>query len=178
MRSIPKVVISIYEKISKQHAIVSEKVEATKQYILNEITQWSIKSSNKSDGYLYKPIEFSGDEKSFPFEVRLRKAGPYDGMYELDFGNLNAKTDKKMYSWSDNDPYRLQKALFLKTVLELKIVPLLETEEVKAIIFSPYNGDGLGEDRYSYFYNMYSKLEKNKFDLQLMDEDTYIITKK
>jgi len=178
MRSLTILAIPIYQKLSKQHSNLAERKEATKQYILNEISQWNIKSLEQDGNYFFKPKEFQGDSKSSPFEIRLIKGGPYPGMYELKFGNLNADTDKDRYSWNDNDPYSLQKALFLRRVLESKVAQLLEKGAINAITFSAYDEDGLGSDRYSYFYNMYEKLEKDNFDLQLIDSDTYIITKK
>jgi hypothetical protein len=178
MRSISILALPIYQKLTEAYSNQTERINKTKQYILNEVTQWTIKSISTPEFYAFKPIEFSGDSKSSPFEVRLVKGGPYPGMYELKFGNLNADNDKDRYYWDDKDPYRLQKALFLKKVLELKIGPMLQTNKINAIIFSPYDEDGLGDERYSYFYNMYSKLGKEQFDLQLIDDSTYIITKK
>jgi hypothetical protein len=178
MRPISILAIPIYQKLSEQYSNPTKRIKATKQYILNEVTQWSIKSLDQDGNYFFKPKEFSGDNKSLPFEVRLIKGGPYPGMYELKFGNLNADNDKDRYYWDDKDPYRLQKALFLRNVLELKIASMLQKGKIDAIVFSPYDEDGLGEERYSYFYNMYSKLGKDKFDLQLIDDSTYVITKK
>jgi hypothetical protein len=178
MRTLSILAIPIYQELGKKYPNLVERREVTRKYILNEITQWSIKSLNQNENYFFKPKEFSGDKKSLPFEVRLIKGGPYPGMYELKFGNLNTDNDKDRYYWDDKDPYRLQKALFLRKVLESKITTLLQSGEINAIVFSPYDEDGLGEERYSYFYNMYSKLGKDKFDLQLIDDNTYAITKK
>lgn len=178
MKSLITLVLPIYQKIYKQKYTLNERTQSVKQYILSEITQWTIKSLKQDEGYFFKPKEFKGDSKSTPFEVRLIKVGPYPKMYELKFGNLNAETDLEKFKWDDNDPYRLQKALFLKTVLESEVVPMLNSGQINDIVFSPYDEDGLGDDRYSYFYNMYTKLGKEKFDLQIVDENTYIITKK
>jgi hypothetical protein len=178
MRPISILAIPIYQKLSEQYSTPTQRIKATKQYILNEVTQWSIKSLDQNSDYFFKPKEFSGDNKSLPFEVRLVKGGPYPGMYELKFGNLNADNDQDRYYWDDKDPYRLQKALFLRNVLELKIAPMLQKGKIGAIVFSPYDEDGLGDERYNYFYNMYSKLGKDKFDLQHIDDSTYAITKK
>jgi hypothetical protein len=178
MRSLTILAIPIYQKLSEQYPNVAQRTEATREYILKEITQWTIKSLEQDDNYFFKPKKFSGDDKSLPFEVRLIKGGPYPGMYELKFGDLNADNDKDRYYWNDKDPYRLQKALFLRKVLESKIAAMLQSGKINAIVFSPYDEDGLGSDRYSYFYNMYSKLGKDKFDLQLIDANTYAITKK
>lgn len=178
MRSLTTLSTAIYQKLGKNYSTLTERKNATKQYILNEITHWSIKTVNKDGGYLFKPKEFQGTDKSLPFEVGLKPAGPYPGMYELNFGDLNAATDKEMYIWDDKDPNRLQKALFLRKVLESKIGPMLKNGDISAIVFSAFNEDGLGEERYSYFYNMYSKLGKDKFDMQMIDNDTYVITKK
>jgi hypothetical protein len=178
MRSITILAIPIYQDLAKKYPNISERRQATKQHILNEITHWTIKSLNQNGNYFFKPKEFIVGSNSTPFEVRLIKGGPYPGMYELKFGNMNAGNDKDQYKWDDKDPYRLQKALFLRNVLESKIAPMLDAGKINAIIFSPYNEDGLGDERYSYFYNMYSKLGKDKFDLQMIDDKTYVITKK
>jgi hypothetical protein len=178
MRSITELAMPIYQKMGEKHKSSSERAEATRQYILKEVTQWKIKSVSTPGVYSFKPAEFKGTKDSSPFEVRLFKNGPYEGMYELKFGNLNAETDEEAYRWDDKDPHRMQKALFLRQVLESKILPMLESGKINAIVFSPYDGDGLGDQRYSYFYNMYSKLGKDEFDLQQMDSDTYVITKK
>ena len=47
-----------------------------------------------------------------------------------------------------------------------RIRSLFETAKITGIMFQPYDGDGLADDRYSYFYNMYSKLGKDKYNLE------------
>jgi hypothetical protein len=175
------IVIEIYQKLGKYYLNLTERREATKQYILNEITQWDIKTLKQGDNYFFKPKEFIGDKNSSPFEVRLLKSKAVEGYHELKFGNLNASTDEEKFKWDDKDPYKLQKALFLSKVLELKIKSLFETGEIIGIMFQPYDGDGLADDRYSYFYNMFSKLGKDKYDLdkgEFEAEGTYFITPK
>ena len=178
MKSLTVLAIPIYQRLTEKYTDPTERAEATRQYILNEITHWKIKSISTNEVYAFKPVEFKGTKDSKPFEVRLTKTGPYQGMYELKFGDLNAETDAEMYLWDDKDPYRMQKALFLRQVLESKIAPMLQSGKINAIVFSPYDGDGLGDQRYSYFYNMYSKIGKDKFDLQPLDDQTYMITKR
>jgi hypothetical protein len=181
MKPLSILALEIYQKLGKQYPNLTERREATKQYILNEITQWNIKTLNQGDNYFFKPKEFIGDKNSPPFEVRLLKSKAVEGYHELKFGNLNASTDKEKFKWDDKDPYRLQKALFLSKVLESKIKPLFETGKIIGIMFQPYNGDGLADDRYSYFYNMYSKLGKDKYDLdkgEFEAEGTYFIEPK
>ena len=177
MRPLSILAIPIYQKLGKQYPNLTERREATKQYILNEVTQWKIKSVSTPEVYAFRPIEFQGTEDSKPFEVRLVYDNDTD-FWELKFGNLNADNDKDRYKWEDKDPYRLQKALFLRNVLEFKIVPLLEKDAIKGILFHPYSGDGLEDDRFSYFYNMYKKLGKNKYNIEHETEGTYTITKK
>ena len=181
MNSISKIAIEIYQKLSKNNRNFSLLREATKNYILNEITHWTIKSVEQGDNYFYRPKEFLGDEKSLPFEVRLVKSNSIDGYHELKFGNLNAKTDEERYRWDAKDPYKLQKALFLMNVLENKIKSLFDSGKIIGIMFQPYSGDGLEDDRYSYFYNMYTKLGKDKYDLEKGGNEIdgiYTITKK
>lgn len=181
MESLSKLAIPIYQKLSEKYFNLTERREATKQYILTEITQWEIKALEQGDNYFFKPKEFIGDKNSPPFEVRLLKSKTIEGWHELKFGNLNASNDEEKFKWNDKDPYKLQKALFLVKVLESKIKPLFETEKIIGIMFQPYDGDGLADDRYSYFYNMYSKLGKDKYNLEKGEfeaEGTYFITKK
>lgn len=181
MRALTVIAVEIYQKLEKYYPNLTERREATKQYILNEITHWEVKTLEQGGNYFFKPVEFIGDKNSPPFEIRLLKSKAIEGWHELKFGNLNASTDEEKYKWNDKDPYRLQKAVFLARVLESKIKPLFETEKIIGIIFQPYDGDGLADDRYSYFYNMYSKLGKDKYDLEKGEfeaEGTYFITKK
>jgi len=181
MRALTILAIEIYQKLGKHYPNLTECREATRQYILNEITQWGIKTLEQGDNYFFKPKEFIGDKNSPPFEIRLLKSKAVEGYHELKFGNLNAPTDEEKFKWDDKDPYRLQKALFLSRVLESKIKPLFESGKVIGIMFQPYDGDGLANDRYSYFYNMFSKLGKDKYDLdkgEFEAEGTYFITPK
>jgi hypothetical protein len=181
MRALNVIALEIYQQLNIKYSNLTERREATKQYILNEITQWEIKTLEQENNYFFKPKEFIGDKNSPPFEVRLLKSKAVEGYHELKFGNLNAETDEEKFKWDDKDPYKLQKALFLRNVLDKKIKSLFETGEIKGIMFQPYNGDGLADDRYSYFYNMYSKLGKDKYDLdkgEFEAEGTYFITPK
>ena len=176
MRALTTIAVEIYQNLKEQHLGLYERIEATKQYILNEITQWNIKTLHQGNNYYFKPDEFKGDENSPPFEIRLVLT-PY-GYHELKFGNLSASTDEEMFKWDDKDPNRLLKALFLRYVLEKNIIPLLIEDKIEGIMFSPYDGDGLGSDRYSYFYNMFSKLNKNKEFTLKKEGDFSYITKK
>lgn len=160
---------------------LSEKREATKQYILNEISQWKISSMEQSGNYFFKPIEFKGNKNSPPFEIRLLRSKALEGYHELKFGNLNATDDETRFKWDNKDPYRLQKALFLKRVLESNIKSLFDKGSITGIMFQPYDGDGLADDRYTYFYNMYTKLGKDKYDLDVGEfetQGTYFVTSK
>lgn len=180
MKNISILALEIYQKLGKKHSNLTELREATKKYILSEISQWTVKSTLQGDNYFFKPKEFSGDKKSSPFEIGLFKTGMpgLSDLHELKFGNLDAETDEDRFKWEDSDPYKLQKALFLKTVLETKVKPLIDSGRIEGIVFQPYDGDGLGDQRYSYFYNMYLKLGKDKYDLEKGDEGVYFITPK
>lgn len=176
MRSLTLLATEIYQKLG-QYTNLTERREATKQYILNEITQWSIKKTTLNGIRVYKPLEFVGDETSTPFEVRLVHI-PENGYDELKFGNLNAPNTLKQYKWDDKDPNRLTKALFLQKVLNTEIAPLVSSGQVSGITFTPFDGDGLEDERYSYFINMFNKLNTNKqYNLQ-NDGGIYLITKK
>ncbi|MDB4232160.1 hypothetical protein N9795_00490 [Candidatus Pelagibacter sp.] len=175
MRALTILATEIYQKLG-QYSNLTERREATKHYILNEITQWVIKPVVFGDVRAFKPTEFSGDKSSSPFQVRLIHT-PENGYDDLKFGNLNAENDGERYKWDDNDPNRLLKALFLRNVLEKEIIPLVKSGKVKGITFTPYDGDGLGDERYSYFYNMFSKLNTDKqYNLQ-NSGGSYLITK-
>jgi hypothetical protein len=176
MQSLTVLAIPIYQQLGKQYPNLSERREATKQYILNEITRWGIKKTDHINSYFFKPVEFKGTQNSKPFDVRLM----YDdnsGLHELKFGNLNASTDDEKFEWDSNDPYKLQKALFLNDVINKEIIPLIKNKTIKGLQFSPYNGDNLADDRLSYFRNMFDKLGKDKFNWIHDGEKYYIITK-
>jgi hypothetical protein len=159
MKSLSMLAMPIYQKLVGRYPNLSERREATKQYLLKEITHWGIKELTQNEGYFFKPSEFNGTENSKPFQIRLIPEN--DGFYDLKFGNLNAPTDEERFEWDENDPYKLQKALFLYNVINKKIISLLENDIIKGIQFEPYNGDGLGDERLVYFSNMYNKLGKN-----------------
>lgn len=175
MESLTKLAIPIYQKLGKQYPNLAERIEATKQYILNEITQWNIKELIQDDNYYFKPVEFEGTEDSKPFQIRLILED--NGFYNLKFGNLNASSATKMFQRNENDPYKLNKALFLYNVINKKIIPLLQNDIIKGIQFEPYDEDGLGSDRLSYFRNMFDKLGKDKFTWY-KEDNTYYINKK
>lgn len=175
MRSLNTVALEIYQKLGKKFTNLTERREATKQYILKEITQWNIKKANLNNLIAYKPLEFQGTEESTPFEIRL-VLDEEDNIWELKFGDLNAETDEERFKWDDKDPMRLLKALFLRKVLETEVNSFIK--QGNQIKFTPYNGDGLGDDRYSYFYNMFTKLNKNKKYSLTKKEGTYYINTK
>jgi hypothetical protein len=179
MRALSILALEIYRKLGKQYPNLNEKREATKQYILKEITQWTVKKAEHGDNYYFKPAEFKGAEDSLPFEIRLIYDVETD-CYEVKFGNLNGSIDQEKFKWNDKDPYKLQKSLFLHTVFEKEIVPLMKTGQIGGLQFTPYSKDDLGDDRLSYFRNMFDKLGKDNFTWQYDDEyDKYfIITKK
>ena len=166
----------VYRKLGKQYPILTERKEATRQYILNEISQWGIKSSQQEGGYFFKPTNFQGTQDSPPFEVRLIRDDGWN-KYELKFGNLNNPDEKEQYKWMGNDPFKLQKALFLNTVLRDKVVPLILNGDIPGVMFIPFDEDGLGDDRLSYFRNMFDKVGKDKLQWTSMG-GMYFITKK
>ena len=172
MESLTILAIPIYQQLRKQYPNLNERIEATTQHILNEVTQWSIKELIQDGNYYFKPVEFEGTEDSKPFQVRLVLED--NGFYNLKFGNLNASSASKMFQWDKNDPYKLNKALFLYNVINKKIVPLLQNNTIERIQFEPYEEDELGDDRLSYFRNMFDKLGKDKFTWYKEDNIYYI----
>jgi hypothetical protein len=178
MNSLTLLAIEIYQKLGKKYPNLTERREATKQYILNKITHWGVKTLEQGDNYFFKPVGFEGTEDSSYFEIRLIYDESTD-FHELKFGNLSVKDEEKQFKWNDKDPYRLQKALFLTKVLENEILPLLINNKIQGIQFSPYDKDDLGSDRLSYFRNMFDKLGKDKLTWNHNKEhDFYYITKK
>ena len=178
MKALTILAIPIYQRLGKKYPNLNERAEATRDYLLNEITHWTVKKAEHGDNYYFKPVEFKGTEDSAPFEIRLIYDIDTD-CYEVKFGNLNASSDQERFKWDDKDPHRLQKGLFLRTVLEKEIVSLLKSNKIGCVQFTPYDKDGLGDDRLSYFRNMFSKLGKDKFSWSYDDEyDKYFIIPK
>lgn len=177
MKSLTLLALEIYDKVNKRYNSTEENSPVTKQHLLNEVTQWTVEEIDIGNGsYEFIPKEFDGEPDSPDFTVKLR----YDtdkGYHELKFGNLSALDIKDRYLWIENDPYRLQKSLFLFKALQ-KVVKLLESGKVKQVVFSPYFDDGHGNDRMSYFKNMYKKLDTSKFEFKYDKQlNLYIVTK-
>lgn len=177
MRSLTILAIPIYQKISKQYPNLHEKIEATKEYILNEITRWKIKSLKQENNYFFKPANFIGSENSAPIEVRLVDTETEFG-HNLKFGDLNKKNDDDKYKWNDDDPNSLTKALFVMDVLEKEVANLLLLNKINAISFSPYDKDDLGDDRLSYFRNMFDKINKKGEFSWIQNENNFTIKRK
>jgi hypothetical protein len=179
MRALTILATEVYQSLGK-YTNLTEKKEATKQYILTEISQWGVRKLNQGNIIIFKPKEFRGTNDSSPFEVRL-VYDPNDNFWELKFGNLNAPNSEDQFKWDDNDPNRLPKALFLQKVMDNEIIPFLKNTENEGIKFEPYDGDGLEDDRLSYFQNMFRKLNKGEFEFNkgyFEEDNTWYITKK
>jgi hypothetical protein len=179
MRALTILATEVYQSLGK-YTNLTEKKEATKQYILTEISQWGVRKLNQGNILIFKPKEFKGTNDSSPFEVRL-VYDPNDNFWELKFGNLNATTPEEQFKWDDNDPNRLPKAIFLQKVMNSEIIPFLNNTDSEGIKFEPYDGDGLEDDRLSYFQNMFRKLNKNEYELNqgyFEEDDTWYVTKK
>lgn len=179
MRALTVLATEIYTKM-RHYLNLTERKEATKQYLLTEITQWGIKKLNQGEVLIFKPREFKGTNDSSPFEVRLVYDSS-DNFWELKFGNLNAPTPEEQFRWDDNDPNRLPKALFLQKVMNSEIIPFLKNNSSEGIKFEPYDGDGLEDDRLSYFQNMFRKLDSSEFEFNkgyFEEDSTWYITKK
>lgn len=177
MISMTKLAIEIYQKLGKQYPNLNERKKATKNHILTEITQWNVKRMEMKNSIFFKPEEFNGSIESDPFEVRL-VYDINDNFWELKFGNLNTSTPEEQFKWNENDPFRLQKSLFLIKVLENELINFMKNTKSKGIKFIPFDGDGLGDERLSYFQNMFKKLNKNEFTFQkgyLEEDETYYI---
>lgn len=170
MESLSTLIVKIYQTQCNHYSNIDEQVVATKHHILNEITQWGIQVKPTPGMVTFIP---DGNNLSSRFEVRLLHKSNSD-MWELKFGNLSADNEEEMYSWESTD--KLQKALFVREVLEKYIAPALENNTINGIEFRPYDGDGKGNDRLSYFKNMYHKLAKSKYVMS-QEGNTYYITK-
>ena len=177
MRSLTILAVPIYLSLSEQYKNPYEREEATARYILNEVTHWTIKSVQMHGIMSFKPTEFSGDDNSLPFEIRLIE-NKKDGFWELKFGDLNTKSEEDRYGWKDEDPHKLQKALFLHDVLNKRVTKMIKDGQIKGVKFSPYDGDGLGDDRLSYFKGMFQKLNKKSEFSWYSKDGTYYVTKK
>jgi hypothetical protein len=179
MRSLTILATEVYQTLGK-YSNLTEKKEATKQFLLTEISQWGVRKLNQGNIIIFKPKEFKGTNDSSPFEVRL-VYDPSDNFWELKFGNLNAPTPEEQFRWDDNDPNRLPKALFLQKVMNSEIIPFLNNTDSEGIKFESYDGDGLEDGRLSYFQNMFRKLNSSEFEFNKgysEDDDTWYIIKK
>lgn len=177
MRSLTYLALEVYHKVKKLKRTIEENTQAVKKYLLTEVQQWTIKQAKRNDSYFFMPLEFDGTPESAPFEVRLFYTLDLQ-VHELKFGNLSAVDSEDRYRWEENDPYRLQKALFLYKVLD-RIGRMMESGEIEGIAFSPWHGDGLGSERMSYFKNMFNKLDKGRFEMVYKKElNVFLITRK
>ena len=170
MESLSTLIARVYQTQCSRYSSIDEQVAATEHYILNEITQWGVQVKSAPGTVTFIPV---GNDLASQFEVRLLYKSNSD-MWELKFGNLSANSEEGMYTWESTD--RLQKALFVREVLEQYVVPALENDTLNGIEFRPYAGDGLESDRLSYFKNMYNKLAKSKYVMS-QEGSTYYITK-
>lgn len=177
MRSLTNLALEVYHKIKRQGNTVEENRQIIKEYLLSEIQQWTIKQAKKGNNYFFTPLEFDGTPESPPFEVRLFDSLDLQ-LHELKFGNLSATDNEERYRWEENDPYRLQKALFLYKVLE-RVAGMLERGEIEGIAFGPWTMDGLGSERMSYFKNMFNKIDKGRFKMEYKKAlNVFVITQK
>ena len=176
MRAVSVLAIEYYVRVNRKQSL-KERLEETKQLILKEVTKWEIKALKQGNNYFYKPEGFNGTETSPAFEVRLIDSETEWG-HDLKFGDLNKATDDQRYHWSDNDPKRMQKALFLINVLESQVANLLTAGKIKAVSFSPYTGDDLGSDRLTYFKRMFDKVNKTGEFSWIEKDGSFLIKKK
>ena len=159
MRAISILAIEYYSRTSRKKTL-KERFEDTERLILKEVSRWQVKLFKQGNNYFFRPEGFVGTDTSSPFEVRLIDSETEWG-HDLKFGDLNKPSDTERYHWSDEDPKRMQKALFLLDVLENYVAKLLLGGKIKAASFSPYDNDELGSDRLSYFRRMFDKVNKN-----------------
>lgn len=156
---------------------IGKRAEIVAKHLLTEVIHWSIGIKKDDAGITYYPSEFDGDENSSPFVVRLFD-WVVDGLWELKFGNMDSNEPGEKFKWNKDDPNRVKKALFLIDVLENEVPKLFEDGTIEKLVFTPYNSDGLGNDRLSYFKNMFNKINKNNEYDWRFDENAYIISKK
>ena len=170
MESLSSLIAKVYQTQCSHYSSIDEQVAATKHYMLNEITSWGINIKPTPGIVAFVPV---GSNLASQFEVRLLHKSD-SNMWELKFGNLSAESEEEMYAWDSTD--KLQKALFVRDVLEQYVIPALENNTINGIEFRPYDGDGKSSDRLSYFKNMYGKLSKSQYGMS-KEGNTYYITK-
>jgi hypothetical protein len=178
MRSLTFLAIEFYQRVRKDHQLTeSDRVKETKRLILNEVTRWKIKSLKQGNNYFFKPLGFVGSENSSPIELRLIDTETEYG-HNLKFGDLNKPSDEDKYKWNDRDPNKMSKALFIMDVLENEVSNLLISKKIRAISFSPFDEDDLGDDRLSYFRNMFDKVNKKGEFSWIQDGNNFTIKSK
>lgn len=168
------ILLEMYQQNLSKYGRGKNNEDAIKQ-LINEVTKWNIKSLNLGNTISFKPKENNN------FEVRLI-LDKENNVWELKFGNLNATTDDERFKWEKNDPYRMQKSIFLNNIFQEEIPKLLDNNTIEKIQFNPYDGDGLGEMRLEMFEDIVNKINKinknNKTHYKMTQNgDNYIIEK-
>lgn len=176
MKAISVLAIEYYNRVGRKQTL-QERLRETKQLIIKEVTKWQVKMLTQGTNYFFKPVGFEGTENSPAFEVRLIDSETEWG-HDLKFGDLNQPTDSKKYQWSDEDPKKMQKALFLITVLEDYVAKLLEAGKIKTVSFAPYADDELASDRLTYFKRMFDRINKNNRYAWIERNGNYLIRKR
>ena len=157
MITLKELILEVYSQFSAKQYTLSERSRLTHNFILNEIDKWGIKTyPTNSNSYIFYPKNFVKPLSNSPLiQVSLTKT--IDG-WELKFGDLNNPKDP--YKWIDNDPNRLQKALFVKDVLENKIIPIILDNKIDKFFYPIENEDNKEQRRKSFFDNMLQKIEQ------------------
>jgi hypothetical protein len=155
--TLKELILEVYSQFSAKQYTLSERSRLTHNFILNEIDKWGIKTyPTNSNSYIFYPKDFVKPLSNSPLiQVSLTKT--IDG-WELKFGDLNNPKDP--YKWIDNDPNRLQKALFVKDVLENKIIPIILDNKIDKFFYPIENEDNKEQRRKSFFDNMLQKIEQ------------------
>ena len=170
MVSLSTLIAEIYQTQCTRYSSIDEQVAATKHYMLNEITQWGVQVKSTSGMVKFIPVE---NDLVPPFEVRLLYKSNQD-VWELKFDDVLATSEEET---SPLEPiHKLQRALFIREVLEKYVALAMDNGTFGCIEFNPLKGDGLERERLSYFKNMYNKLAKSKYVMS-QEGNTYYITK-
>jgi hypothetical protein len=174
VRSYALILMEIYS--TQKGKNIEDRIQKTKNH-LQEITTWSIKKPFVTSKFtIYSPdIQINNPEERWGVYLEERN-DMGDNVWEIKFGYYNKPDPEDKFFWKDNDPERFQKSHFIQNVLKTEISPLLKVNNSK-IIFDPYDGDGRGDDRLSYFTNMFIKTF-NPQEYEMRKEDEYWLIKK
>lgn len=141
---------------------------------LNEITQWNVEVKNQGSKITFYPTEQKEYDAETQFRVLLFYNEDNDS-WTLKFGNTGAEDPDDRFKWSENDPDRLKKILFIKNVVQKYIIPLIDEGKLNKITYSPYEDDNKQDERVKLFNNIFKQSNKdNKYKIYY-DDGLYFV---